>query len=73
MIGVDGKTGTLVRTWLASEGGTIGKVREVILFFRWYVESGRCGEKRHKQSAYVKNRDHLFRFIFFHPSLMPVY
>lgn len=43
--GVDCKMGALVRTLLVSEGGTIGKVREVILFFRWYLESGCCGGK----------------------------
>lgn len=40
--GVGGRMGALVRTLLASEGGTIGKVREVILFFRWYFESECC-------------------------------
>ena len=37
--GVDCKMGVLLRTLLASEDGTIGKVRELILFFRWYLES----------------------------------
>lgn len=32
--GVEGKMGALVRTLLASGDGTIGKVRELILFFR---------------------------------------
>ena len=37
--------GALVRTLLASGGGTIGNVRDVILFFRWYFESECCREK----------------------------
>ena len=43
--GVDCKMGALVRTLLASGGGTIGNVRDVILFFRWYFESECCREK----------------------------
>ena len=37
--GVDFKMGVLLRALLASEDGTMGKVRELILFFRWYLES----------------------------------
>lgn len=32
--GVDGKMGALGRTLVASGAGTIGKVRELILFFK---------------------------------------